>query len=267
MKRIDLNKKIEGSNITVFQMEGDKYITDGNIILNSSQVGFMKNYSFSTFNATSHEKEIKKALSELNEDVNIESDIAEFVTLPDFLKYVKSPTSSLISHIVSVDGRALRFVKEKTEELCKLAISNYPKALRYVPASLQTEEICLLAITQEPSTLTFIKHSSIINKSVKGMVPAYNDPILSIFKRILGLKSESKMVKGTLVPGFVNRQNFLAKVLSLNPMAIKNIPSATLELQKIAIHHNVNALRYIKNPSKDIYLEALKSVNENNVYA
>jgi hypothetical protein len=45
--------------------------------------------------------------------------------------------------LLKYDGLALRFIKEQTEELCKLAIHQNSEALRYVKK--QTYEICELA--------------------------------------------------------------------------------------------------------------------------
>lgn len=253
MKRIDLKNVVKGSDITVFQMEGHKYVANRKMILRSSQIGFWKNYDFVNLNATLQEKEIKKALNELNEDVNIETDIPEFVVLPGFLKYLDHQTSAVVEKALVADGSALRHVKDKTLELCKIAVESTGKALRYVPASMQNEEICMVAILKDNAAIHMIKRDALISRDVKGMVNGTT---------FFGLGKSDKMVPGVVIPGSVNKRNFFAKVLAVDPMAIKHMHTSDETLQKIAVNHNTEALRYINNPSKEIYLEAINMANK-----
>lgn len=249
MKKINLSNVVQGSKITVFQMEGHKYVTNGTMLLRSSQIGRFKNYKLETLNAKSQEAEINKALNELTENVNVETDIPEFVILPGFLKYLKVQPASLVSHILSVDGKALRFVKDKTLDLCEIAVKSSSRALAYVPASMQTEEICMIAVLKDYTSIHLIKRTALINHDIKGMVHGTS---------FFGLRKTDKLVPGIVVPGNINRRNFFAKVLEIEPMAIKHIHGADEVLQRIAIKNDVNTLRYINNPSRDIYLEAVR---------
>lgn len=248
MKRIDLKNEVKGSDITVFQMEGHKYVANKRMILRSSQIGFLKNYDFATLNAELQEKEIRKALNELNEDVNVETDIPEFVTLPGFLKYLSVQTKTVVEKALIADGTALRHVKDKTPDLCKIAVENTGKALRYVPASMQNEEICMIAILKDNTAIHMIKRDALISRDVKGMVNGTT---------FFGLGKSDKMVPGVVIPGSVNKRNFFAKVLAVDPMAIKHMHTSDETLQKIAVNHNTDTLRYINNPSKEVYLEAI----------
>jgi hypothetical protein len=48
------------------------------------------------------------------------------------------------------------FVKDQTEEICKLAVQQYGYSLQYVKN--KTEEICKLAIQQNVKALKYVKH-------------------------------------------------------------------------------------------------------------
>lgn len=258
MKRIDISTILPSSNISVFQMEGHKYVTNGKMLLRSSQIGRFKNYKLETLNAKMQENEINKALNDLNEDINVETDIPEFVILPGFLKYLNVQPHALVSHILSVDGKALRFVKDKTPELCKIAVANSSRALAYVPASLQTEDICMTAVLKDHTAIHLIKRTAMINRDIKGMVPGNS---------FFGLSKTDKLVPGVVVPGCINRRNFFAKVLEIEPMAIKHMHGADEVLQRIAVNHDVNTLRYINNPAREIYLEAINAAGNHVAHA
>ena len=58
---------------------------------------------------------------------------------------------------VKQNGYALQYVKEQTEEICKLAVSQSGYALKYVKE--QTEEICKLAISQSGYALQYVDES------------------------------------------------------------------------------------------------------------
>lgn len=266
MKRFDLNNEDSNSNITVFQMEGQKYITNGKVVLKSSQVkkGLfnLASYDFKFLNAENQYSAIIEALNSLNENVDILNDVSDFHTVPGFLKNVKNQPEVLVISALKADGKSLRFVKNKTLEICKLAVESDPYALRYVPASLQTEDVCLSAIIKEHSTLYLVKRKAVINQHIMGMVQKDDSKIVKAIKGLFGLSSTPKMVHSVVTEASINRQNFLAKILSVEPMAIKNMPFASQDLQKIAVQHDVNALRYINNPSKEVYLKALQSVNK-----
>ena len=56
-------------------------------------------------------------------------------------RFVKEQTEEICKLAVQQDGIALQFVKEQTEEICKLAVQQNGHALKYVSTSFQTEEI------------------------------------------------------------------------------------------------------------------------------
>ena len=64
------------------------------------------------------------------------------------------------------NGMLLKSVpnKEKTEKICKIAVTQNPHALKYVPAKLQTEELCRIALKIDPSVFSLISKSALTEK-------------------------------------------------------------------------------------------------------
>ena len=56
---------------------------------------------------------------------------------------------------VQVNGYALRYVQNQTDEICKLAVQQDGYALEYVHN--QTDEICKLAVQQNGNVLHLVK--------------------------------------------------------------------------------------------------------------
>jgi len=73
------------------------------------------------------------------------------------LEYVKNQTEEICKLAVQHHGYALKYVKEqfKTEEICKLAVQQYGLALEYVKE--QTDKICKLAVQQDGLALQYVK--------------------------------------------------------------------------------------------------------------
>jgi hypothetical protein len=75
------------------------------------------------------------------------------------LEYVNEQTEEICKLAVQQDGYALQFVKEQTEEICKLAVHHkYGWALQFVKE--QTEELCKLAVQQDGCALEFVKEQT-----------------------------------------------------------------------------------------------------------
>jgi hypothetical protein len=49
----------------------------------------------------------------------------------------------------------IKFIKNKTEEICKLAVKQNGYLLKYIDNELKTEEICKLAVQQNVFALKF----------------------------------------------------------------------------------------------------------------
>ena len=82
-------------------------------------------------------------------------DITEFIRQePSNIKYIKKRTEEICKLAVSQDGYALKYVQKQTEELCKLAVSEDGFALQFVQN--QTEEICKIAVTQNYFAMRYV---------------------------------------------------------------------------------------------------------------
>jgi hypothetical protein len=53
------------------------------------------------------------------------------------LQYVKNQTEEICKLDVQQNGLALRYVKNQTEEICKLSVNKTPNALYYVPEHMK----------------------------------------------------------------------------------------------------------------------------------
>ncbi len=52
-------------------------------------------------------------------------------------------------------------MKDRTEELCKIAVQQAPKALDYVPTKWQSESLCKEALKKDPSVFCLIKEKAL----------------------------------------------------------------------------------------------------------
>ena len=59
---------------------------------------------------------------------------------------------------VQHNGMTLQYVRNQTEELCKLAVQQIGHALQYVQN--QTDEICIMAIQQDVSALIYVQNKT-----------------------------------------------------------------------------------------------------------
>lgn len=58
------------------------------------------------------------------------------------------------------DGQCIRWVSQhlRTEELCRVAVSNSGIALQYVPTHLKTKELCSIAFQQDVGAFPYLPH-------------------------------------------------------------------------------------------------------------
>ena len=80
---------------------------------------------------------------------------------PDLLKFITDKTEELCRLTVDNYGYALEYVPEqmKTPELCRLAVENTGLALAFVPEKLKTPEMCRLAVENDGFAFQYVpKH-------------------------------------------------------------------------------------------------------------
>jgi hypothetical protein len=138
------------------------------------------------------------------------------------LRYVKNQTEEICRLAVQHYGPALQYVENQTEEICKLAVEQNGWALQYVNDKLKTEEICTLAIKHNVRSVSFLKDTDFENEEFC-----------------------IKLIK------IVTEQNPSATLALM-----QNLNYQTEEICKWAVQKNGDAIRYVKPE----YRDACKSV-------
>ena len=82
------------------------------------------------------------------------------IVSPTFCKlyYVKNQTDEICKLAIQIDSCNLCYVENQTEELCKLAIRDHGCALEYIKE--QTYELCKLAVQQDGYAIKYVKEPS-----------------------------------------------------------------------------------------------------------
>lgn len=80
------------------------------------------------------------------------------------LQYVKEQTEEICLAAVRQDGYALCYVKEQTEEICLEAVKRNVYALQFVKE--QTEEICLAALKWDVCALQYVNEDLFKNEEI-----------------------------------------------------------------------------------------------------
>lgn len=75
---------------------------------------------------------------------------------PLLINFIKEQTDELCKIAVGQFGIALKYIINKTPELCKIAVNSRGIALEFVPEELQTEEICKIAVKENGYALKFV---------------------------------------------------------------------------------------------------------------
>lgn len=73
---------------------------------------------------------------------------------PYNIQYVREQTEELCKLAVQIYPYTIKYVKDQTEELCKLAVENNGYAIEYVRE--QTPELCKIAVEEEPYALEYV---------------------------------------------------------------------------------------------------------------
>jgi hypothetical protein len=153
------------------------------------------------------------------------------------LKYVKNKTNDLCMIAVEQNGMALKYVETQTEELCRLAVINCGSALQYVKN--QTYDICLNAVKNDGYALEFVENQT--------------EEICIAAVRNIGIMLQ--FVK--------NQTNEINKAAIMSDShALKYVEKKTDYLCKLAIIHQQNyhasPLQFIEDQTEEICIMAIK---------
>jgi hypothetical protein len=143
------------------------------------------------------------------------------------LKYIKNQTDAICKLAVQRYGVALHYVKNQTDEICKLAIQQDYRAVAYIKN--QTDEICKLAIQQDYRAVTYIKNQT--------------DEICK-----LAIQQDCHAIE------YINNQTDEICKLAIQQdcHAIEYINNQTDEICKLAIQQDCHAIEYINNQTDEI---------------
>ena len=128
--------------------------------------------------------------------------------------------------VSQADTYNLVFVRNQTDEICKLAVKHDYRALEYVIN--QTDEICKIAVSNHGFALEFVKDQT-------------DDICKMAVKNGYGLE----FVK-------VQTDEICKIAVSKNGRALRWVKDQTDELCKLAVSQNGHALEFVKNQTGDI---------------
>lgn len=104
-----------------------------------------------------------------------------------FLSNLRVQTPKVSELMVSIDG-GLRYINNKTPELCWKSIKLFPKNLRFVPAEIQSPDMCLYAIKLDPDCYSYVLIAK--NPNVESTI--------SNLQRIIEVNKNKLEVKATI---------------------------------------------------------------------
>jgi hypothetical protein len=171
----------------------------------------------------------KQILRKITEDSNY------FKEIPKNLKNEK-----ICLKAVSYDWTLLEFVENQTDNICIKAINGNYQAIKYVRN--QTLNICIAAVKKNFNSIRFIT-----NKSIEIYKELFKKDICE--KIFMLIKDPSKEIIIEFIKACPN---------ALNKKYIKEIDH-TIELYNIAVRHQGLSIRYIKDRTPEMCLEAVKT--------
>ena len=136
------------------------------------------------------------------------------------IKYIKDQTEEICKLAVQEDANALPYVKKQTEEICKLAVQRNGEALKYVKE--QTEEICILAVKKDANILPYVKEQT---EEICKVAVQQDGNVLRYVK--------------------IQTDNICKLAVQQNGKAIQYVKEPTVEICKIAFQHYFLTLKCV----------------------
>lgn len=165
------------------------------------------------------------------------------------LDYVKNQTEEICKFSVQHDWRSLNSVRNQTEDICKCALDKDVSALRFVKN--QTVELCKYALDKDISALEWIKDQTediykyALDKDVRALKWIENQTMelckYALDKDVHALK-------------WINDQNeeLCKYALDKDVHALKWINHQSVEICEYALDKDLNAWQFIKFPTIEI---------------
>ena len=131
--------------------------------------------------------------------------------------------ATFTKNIVQKNGYALKFIKEQTEEMCRLAVQQDGNALLNVKEP--SEELCRLAVQQNGHALLYVKEPS---EEVCRLAVQQNGWAIQYMKE--------------------PSEEVCRLAVQQNGLAIQYMKEPSEEVCRLAVQQNGNAIEYIKEP-------------------
>lgn len=134
---------------------------------------------------------------------------------------------------------------EQTPELCKLAISRNPYAIKYIEN--QTEELCLLALKKDKRLIKFVKIDLDKNK-INDIVNVQKQHLKNVSDVLILVETNPILIRNVDNPS----HELCEKIININPYFFKFVKQQTKELCIIALNKNFRSIKYIHTPTLEI---------------
>lgn len=176
------------------------------------------------------------------------------------LKYIKNKTSEICLEAVTRNGLALAATPKelRTSEMCLTAIDNDPNALVVILGRDQTEQQCLLAVQHDPSTVKFVSIKNLTRQVWKTCLekdPLALDSIRNQNEEIC--KFAFDLDSNSFKHARIRTPEFLRYVVTQKPSLISELQGKDNMLDYLAVESDPLVIGLVKNQTEDLILGAL----------
>ena len=175
----------------------------------------------------------KSLINDSNDDIILN-------VTPDYIQYVKNPTYEQCLKVIKRSGKLMKHIpiEHHTEELCMIAIRDFPEAVEFIDSKLET--VIMVAVTQKGVVINLVKNKT------------HDLMMASVENNGLALEHIEDQT-----------YNIIKTALNQNIRAFKFVKNKTTEISKFAISKDPELLIYIVDPFADtldeeVVFEALK---------
>lgn len=176
------------------------------------------------------------------------------------LKYIKNKTNEICLKAVTENGLALGAVPNdmRTSRICFIAIDNDPKALVTILNRVQTEQQCLLAVQQDPSTIMFVSEKNTTRQVWKTCLEKDPMALNSIRHQTEEIcKFAFDLDVNTFKHARVRTPEFCRYAVSRKPSLVTELEGKDDMIRYIAVEADPLVIRLIKNQTEDLIVRAL----------
>ena len=156
-------------------------------------------------------------------------------------------------NMVSRNHKMFKYVKNKSEDICILAVKQNGYALKYVPYNLITNEMCMSAVQQNGTALEYVPNNFITNEICIAAVQKDAWALKYVKEQtpeicLLAIKENG----GVLQHVKDQTEELCALAIKENYYAFKYVREQTEELCKLAVQEDGFMLEYVKTQTPEI---------------